>query len=221
MPSPLKPTEFCALVPSGTSSLCDRLLAVFLKMPKTLCDFFTWMLNPDGTLSDAFKQDAQIIPAGMVLWRASTVTPTGWFQCNGQPVSRAENPVLFSVIGTTFGAGDGVTTFNVPNIEGKFIVGKKSTQNVGDTGGEETHILTSLEARPGTLTVTSANMNKCDGGNSTENLHALPLNGVQIGGHVHDGADITNTDIPLGTGTANNAHNNLPPFIALVAYIKT
>lgn len=145
MPSPLKPPEFCSLVPSATSSLCDRLSRVFLRMPQMLCDFFTWAFNADGTLSDDFKNEAQIIPTGTVIARLSTVVPTGWLKCDGTEISRETYALLFAVIGTTYGAGNGTTTFNLPNLQDKFLYGKSSTNNVGDSGGESEHLLTTPE----------------------------------------------------------------------------
>lgn len=221
MPLPFRPSELCATVPSATSSLCDRLLAVFLKLPALLCQWVGYMFNEDGTITDTFKEELQVIPTGMVICRMSTVAPAGWLTCDGQEVSRTTYSLLFSVIGTTFGAGNGTTTFNLPDLRSRFIYGKSNTTNVGDSGGEETHVLSSLEARPGTLLVNSAVMNKADGGNDTEDLHHFFLNSVQIGGHVHDGLDMTNVDIPLGSGTANDPHNTLPPYVRGVWMIKT
>jgi len=186
-----------------------------------LCQFFQYMFNEDGTLTDNFIEEVQSIPTGMILPRASTVEPAGWLTCDGQEHSREDFPILFSVIGTNYGAGNGTTTFNVPDLRDKFLYGKSNSSNVADTGGEATHVLSATEARPGTLVVNTATMNKCDGGNSTENLHDLTLNSVQIGGHVHDGPDMTNVNIPLGSGGANDPHQNLPPFSRVVFMIKT
>src|SRR6266550_2631573 len=145
MPSPIKPSELCALVPSGTSSLCQRMLDVFLRLPAKICAWATWMFNEDGTLSDAFKDESQIVPTGTVIARLSTVVPTGWLACNGQEVSRTTYSLLFSIIGTIYGAGNGTTTFNLPDFQNTFLYGKGSTSNVGDTGGEETHTLVAAE----------------------------------------------------------------------------
>lgn len=59
----------------------------------------------------------QVALGAMVLWSAPAVTaePTGWLRANGQAVSRTKYAALFALIGTTFGAGDGTLTFNVPN----------------------------------------------------------------------------------------------------------
>lgn len=56
--------------------------------------------------------------------------PSGWLHCNGQAVGRTQYPYLFTVLGTTFGAGNGTTTFNVPDLRGRFPLGK---DNMGGT----------------------------------------------------------------------------------------
>jgi microcystin-dependent protein len=63
------------------------------------------------------------VPAGVVAWFAANSAPTGYIQANGAAVSRSTYSALFSAIGTTFGAGDGSTTFNVPDLRGYFVRG--------------------------------------------------------------------------------------------------
>ncbi len=53
---------------------------------------------------------------GGIVFNAATDVPNGWFLADGQAVNRAQNPDLFKAIGTTYGAGDGSTTFNVPTL---------------------------------------------------------------------------------------------------------
>lgn len=72
-----------------------------------------------GHLADAIV--ARLQPAGsMMMWPAST-PPTGWLERNGDTISRTEYADLFAVIGTTFGPGDGSTTFNLPDDRGLFF----------------------------------------------------------------------------------------------------
>lgn len=63
------------------------------------------------------------IPIGALIWYASRSTPSGWLPCDGAEVKRRQYPLLFSVIGTTFGVGNGTTTFNLPDLTNKFIRG--------------------------------------------------------------------------------------------------
>lgn len=60
-------------------------------------------------------------PAGMVAHFARNAAPTGWLKANGAAISRSTYASLFSAIGTTFGAGDNSTTFNVPDLRGEFL----------------------------------------------------------------------------------------------------
>jgi len=59
----------------------------------------------------------QLIPVGGMIPYGGTQAPTGWLMCNGSAVSRTTYVGLFTVVGTTYGAGDGSTTFNLPNFQ--------------------------------------------------------------------------------------------------------
>lgn len=70
-------------------------------------------------------------PTGSLAAFAGTTVPSGWLLCNGANVSRTTYAKLFAAIGTKWGAGDGSTTFTLPNCEGRFLEGTTSTSNVG------------------------------------------------------------------------------------------
>jgi microcystin-dependent protein len=82
---------------------------------------------------------------GSIILYPSITVPTGFLVCDGSAVLRDLYSQLFDVIGTTYGPGDGVSTFNLPNLSGRVSVGKSSTYLLGSTGGEETHILDTTE----------------------------------------------------------------------------
>jgi len=69
-------------------------------------------------------------PVGAVQSYAGATAPAGWLICHGQAVSRATYAALFAVVGTAFGAGDGSTTFNAPDLRGEFIRGLDAGRNV-------------------------------------------------------------------------------------------
>jgi len=71
----------------------------------------------------ALSQPAASVPVGAVQAFAKDATPNGWIFCNGSEISRTAYAKLFAKIGTTYGAGDGSTTFNVPDLRGEFIRG--------------------------------------------------------------------------------------------------
>lgn len=79
-----------------------------------------------------------LIPAdgfkpGDVDFKPRTSAPAGWLKCNGATVNRTTYAALFAVIGTTFGAGDGATTFALPDLRGEFVRGLDDGRGV-DTG---------------------------------------------------------------------------------------
>lgn len=88
-------------------------------------------------------------PAGCVIPYAGVYAPTGFIMCDGSAISRSTYSRLFSVIGTTYGPGDGSTTFNVPNLAGRTVVmydaGQSDFNSLGKTGGATTHTLTTSE----------------------------------------------------------------------------
>lgn len=84
-------------------------------------------LPSEGTAADANKLGGHSpqwwMPTGMVVPYAGAAAPDGWLLCQGQAVSRTTYAQLFSVIGTTYGSGDGSTTFNLPDMRGRVAVG--------------------------------------------------------------------------------------------------
>lgn len=112
-------------------------------------------INDSGHLiyavSDECKLDLGLVkgsstnPAGAVMQYAGTTAPDGWLMCDGSTVSRTTYSALFAAIGTTYGAGDGSTTFNLPNLANRVPVGVSDTHALGSTGGNETHTITTDE----------------------------------------------------------------------------
>ena len=89
------------------------------------------------------------IPSGNIEMTARATAPGGWLLCQGQTVSRTTYAALFTAISTTYGTGNGSTTFNVPDFRGRTPVGLDSSQTEFDTLGEafgaKTHTLVSAE----------------------------------------------------------------------------
>ena len=73
------------------------------------------------------------VPTGMIAFFHATTPPEGWLACNGQNVSRTTYANLFNVVGTKYGAGDGSTTFTLPNLHHKFLEGTTTTSEVGNS----------------------------------------------------------------------------------------
>jgi microcystin-dependent protein len=72
----------------------------------------------------------EVLPKGMISPFAGSTAPTGWFLCDGSAKSRTTYSALFAVVSTTYGVGDGSTTFNVPDLRGRVVAG---TDNMGGT----------------------------------------------------------------------------------------
>jgi microcystin-dependent protein len=86
----------------------------------------------NGELLEGGIPTATIVP-----WSNSSV-PSGFLECNGAAVSRTTYSALFAIVGTTYGAGDGSTTFNVPDLQDNVPVGKSGTKALASTGGANT-----------------------------------------------------------------------------------
>jgi len=166
-----------------------------------------------GSIEDSGQTVDTIVPAGGIMPYAGPTAPSGWLLCGGQEVSRTTYSALFSAIGTTFGAGDGSSTFNVPDLRDRFPLGDRdqgqsdagrvSNYNTerGDTGGADEHQLTISEMPSHTHT----GYNKLFGTGDTEGSSG------RVG-------DFNRTSSSTG---GDQPHNNMPPFLALNYIIKT
>ena len=77
------------------------------------------------------------VPPGAVIPYAGVSLPDGWLWCGGNLVSRTQYAALFKAIGTTYGAGDGKTTFALPDLSGRVVAMRGTSQSVGDTAGAD------------------------------------------------------------------------------------
>jgi microcystin-dependent protein len=75
------------------------------------------------------------LPPGLIMAWGHPTQPNGWLECNGGQVSRTLYAKLFAAIGTTWGAGDGSTTFNLPNLRGRMLLGAGGAWAFGTVGG--------------------------------------------------------------------------------------
>src|SRR5262252_3131188 len=106
----------------------------------------------DGTSTQWVPASPATTPPGTINDYAGTSVPGGWYLCDGSIKGRIDDEPLFLAIGTTFGDGDGETTFQLPDLRGRVIamvdegVGVLSGWNaIGDTGGAAFHALTATE----------------------------------------------------------------------------
>jgi microcystin-dependent protein len=111
-------------------------------------------------MSQPFIAEMRIMPFGFA--------PRGWARCDGQLMGTNQNQALFAILGTSFG-GNGVSTFQLPDLRGRVPLGSGKTYHLGQSGGEQTHMLTPGEvpshthavqgiAVAGTLKIPTANV---------------------------------------------------------------
>lgn len=179
-------------------------------------------------------------PVGFCGHTAGSSAPAGWLIRDGSAVSRAIYSDLFSAIGTTFGSGDGSTTFNLPASSGRVDVGSGTgsgltARTLGALIGAETHELTTAELAAHTHGVSgntgtqSANHTHTYGDSRTEAIVA-----AGAGASVVD-ADLGATTLNTGSNSVNhthaisltsastgsgNGHNNMQPGVVLTPIIK-
>lgn len=97
---------------------------------------------------------AKLVPAGSIVAFGGTSAPTGWLLCDGTAVSRSTYSTLFTAVGESFGQGDNSTTFNVPDLRGRFLRGvdgsagvdpDKATRTAMATGGNDGNNVGSIQ----------------------------------------------------------------------------
>lgn len=90
-----------------------------------------------GNIAALGNTVVQTTPVGVIEAFAGVNAPAGWLFCDGSAVSRIQYPELFSALGTTYGSGDGSTTFNLPDLRGRMPVGKGTHSDVSTLGNNE------------------------------------------------------------------------------------
>jgi microcystin-dependent protein len=101
--------------------------------------------GPQGPVGPQGPQGVQgitgVAPTGTILMYGAATAPGGWLICDGSAVSRTGFSALFAIISTTYGIGDGVSTFNLPNLQNRSPLGASGSYALASMGGEATHTL--------------------------------------------------------------------------------
>ncbi|MCX8003358.1 MAG: tail fiber protein [Burkholderiaceae bacterium] len=188
----------------------------------------------DGAVTTAKLADAAVsaaklaanaaLPAGAMCAFGGSALPAGWLWCNGAAVSRTTYAALFAAIGTAFGAGDGASTFNLPDLRDRVPIGQGTMGGVSAAG----RITNTGAGNPGLDTGAIGNAGGVD-------RHTLSI--AQMPAHTHDFASgllrsSAGSDTQGGTGFGGSltatqsrgggeAHPNVQPSLVCTWIIKT
>lgn len=179
------------------------------------------------------------IPVGAYMYFDLEEAPTGWLRCDGTLKLVSQYPALAAKLGTRHG-GDGVTTFGLPNGARIVLMGAGGTatstigNEVGDTGGAETHTLTTAELATHSHTL-SGGTTSSDGahthtvgldndpGATANRIEQFDSDGGQDGTRAtsSDGAHTHTVSGTIGNAGSGDAHNNVQPSLIGLLCIKT
>lgn len=135
--------------------------------------------------------------------------PQGWAFCNGQLLPIMQNQALFSLLGTTYG-GDGQTTFGIPDLRGRTPVHQGNGVALGQSDGEEVHVLFSAEMPSHTHTVRAS---------SAPAVSKTPVNGVwatpAASGYSSAAPDTTMAPGAIKDSAGGQGHHNVQPYVTV------
>lgn len=194
------------------------------------------MANYEATRYDfdgANLTDIQGVNTGIIIPWTSTSVPSGFLECTGAAVSRSTYSDLFAVVGTTYGAGDGSSTFNIPDLQDAVVVNKSPAKALASTGGANTVASTgNISGSLANTTISEAMLpdhtheqgfgpdaaaalqNNMGMGQSALRGSFTPFSSPPVGGggaHTH----------PLSGNISGTATSVLQPYLALIYVIKT
>jgi len=168
----------------------------------------TEVTDPTANQDAATKKyvDDNSSPTGAIIMYGAAAAPTGWLNCDGTAVNRTTYAALFTIIGETYGVGDGSTTFNLPNFASKFPRGNTA----GSTGGADTHTLSVAEM---------------PSHSHSNNVPGRLMSYIASGGSAQLVAGTNELISPLssytiGTSGSGNSHNNIPAYLGVNFIIK-
>ena len=192
------------------------------------------MANYEATKYDfngANLTDIEGIPTATIIPWSDSSAPTGFLECNGAAVSRSTYSALFAVVGTTYGTGDGSSTFNLPNLADNVPVGKSNNKSLASTGGANTVTST------GNVAGSTANASLSTAQLASHNHSLSGMSNVYSysgGNSVHLGTPQSARNTNVGSTGSGSAHSHnmsanfagdatsvLQPYLTVIYIIKT
>lgn len=142
---------------------------------------------------------------GEIRMFALNYAPRGWLPCNGQVLAINQYQALFSILGTTYG-GNGMTTFALPNLQGRAPVHTGSGITLGQSAGEETHTLT-IQEMPSHTHQASGNSAGASSSQAQGNVWGKPAANTYAAS-----ANTTMSAAALGLAGGSQPHENMQPY---------
>lgn len=200
-------------------------------------DAITEVINGNLDATNFVSGPSVIFFPGLIMAYGGATAPAGWLMCNGQPVSRTQYSGLYAAIGTAYGAGDGSTTFNVPNMIGSIPIGAdpggsvliSNHPSVGWHGGTENAVV-SVAQMPahghGTyMSVEGSSFAWATGPNGGLLWSSVQASGGNTPGFfsppVHTTTGSYWDELLVSNTGGGQPHNNLQPSVAVSYIIKS
>jgi microcystin-dependent protein len=185
--------------------------------------------NPSGSAANLTAWLDILHPVGEIKLWAGAAPPTNHALCDGAAVSRVTYPELFARIGTTYGVGDGSTTFNLPNLANRFVAGKGTTwaDALAKTGGSKDAIVPNHTHVWSTVIEVIRRIASYGGGSrfvvpvdSTSDGVIDGIAGAPGGGMIVENGGVLSSATGAATTGEAVTDKNLPPYIALNYIIR-